>query len=87
MNVANMSNLITINLANFYTGTAKLDQLDAYKQKAIELAGEGAEITLTGAAPVWLYLAIAHTLHGKAKKLVYNSPVTGEITIFDHNPF
>jgi hypothetical protein len=79
--------MITINLATFYTDTAKLDQLGAYTQKAIEQAGEGNEITLTGAAPVWLYLAIAHALHGKAKKLVYNSPVTGEVIIFDHNPF
>jgi hypothetical protein len=36
---------------------------------------------------VWLYLTIAHALHGKARKLVYASPVTGEIVIFDHNPF
>lgn len=82
-----MSALITINLAEFYTETAKLGQLESYKQKAIELAGEGTEITLTGAAPVWLYLAIAHSLHGKAKKLTYHSPVTGEVVIFDHNPF
>jgi hypothetical protein len=51
------------------------------------LAGEGHEITLTGAAPVWLYLKIAHALHGKARKLIYSSPVTGEVVIFDHDPF
>jgi hypothetical protein len=77
----------TLNLSTYYNETAKLDQLDVYKQKAIEDAGEGNEITLTGAAPVWLYLAISHALHGKAKKLIYNSPVTGEVVIFDHNPF
>ena len=77
----------TLNLSTYYSETAKLSQLEAYKQKAIEEAGEGNEITLTGAAPVWLYLAISHALHGKAKKLVYDSPVTGEVVIFDHNPF
>ena len=79
--------MITINLSSFYKGTAKLENLADYKVQAIHLAGEGKEITLTGAAPVWLYLAIAHALHGKAKKLVYTSPVTGEVVIFDHNPF
>ena len=42
---------------------------------------------LTGQAPVWLYLKIAHALHGKAKKLIYDSPATGEVVIFDHDPF
>jgi len=31
-------------------------------------------------------LRIAHVLHGKAKKLIYDSPVTGEVVIFDHDP-
>jgi hypothetical protein len=39
---------------------------------------------LTGAAPVWLYLKIAHALHDKARKLIYRSPVTGDVVIFDH---
>jgi hypothetical protein len=42
---------------------------------------------LTGQAPVWLYLTVAHALHGKARKLVYPSPVTGEVVMFDHDPF
>jgi hypothetical protein len=79
--------MIIINLSTFYKETAKLESLPDYKAQAIQLAGDGNNITLTGAAPVWLYLAIAHALHGKAKKLVYSSPVTGEVVIFDHNPF
>lgn len=75
-----------INLEDFYSDTAKLSDLDAYVQKAKELAGEGNEVILTGAAPVWLYLKIAHALHGKARKLIYRSPVTGDVVIFDHNP-
>jgi len=79
--------LIIIDLADFYIDTVKLADLDSYIQKATELAGEGNEVVLTGAGPVWLYLKIAHALHGKVKKLSYRSPVTGDVVIFDHNPF
>ncbi len=82
-----MTELVTINLEQFFSGTAKLTDLSAYIQKAINDAGEGNDIILTGKAPVWLYLAVAHALHGKAKKLIYRSPVTGDVTIFDHDPF
>lgn len=77
----------TIDLSTLFTNTAKLSNLSDYIRKALEQAGEGNEIILTGQAPVWLYLAIAHALHGKAKKLVYHSPVTGDVVIFDHDPF
>lgn len=79
--------MINLDLSTFFTETAKLSDLPAYIQKAIELAGEGNEVVLTGKAPVWLYLAVAHALHGKAGKLIYRSPVTGDVVIFDHNPF
>ena len=79
--------MISIDISSFFTDTAKLSSLDNYIHKAIEQAGEGNEIVLTGKAPVWLYLAVAHALHGKAKKLIYRSPVTGDVVIFDHNPF
>ncbi len=74
-----------INIAEIYNITAKLSELDGYIQKAREIAGEGNDIVLTGAGPVWLYLKIAHALHGKARKLIYRSPVTGEVVIFDHS--
>jgi hypothetical protein len=77
---------ITIDLSTFYTSNAKLSDLDEYIQKAQALAGEGNEVILTGQAPVWLYLKIAHALHGKARKLIYRSPVTGDVVIFDHSP-
>ncbi len=67
------------------TETAKLSQLNLYIKKAKDLAGEGNDVVLTGAGPVWLYLKIAHALHGKAKRLIYRSPVTGDIVIFDHS--
>jgi hypothetical protein len=76
-----------LDLGTLYSGTAKLSMLEEYTKKALDLAGEGDEVVLTGKAPVWMYLAVAHSLHGKARKLVYRSPVTGEVTIFDHDPF
>lgn len=79
--------MITIDVSSLFDGKAKLSDLQHYEQKAVELAGAGEDIVLTGAAPVWLYLKIAHALHGKAKRLIYRSPVTGEVVIFDHDPF
>lgn len=81
-----MTNAIEINLASLFEQTAKLSSLADYEQQAKALAGDGQDVVLTGAAPVWLYLKIAHALHGKAKSLVYRSPVTGDVLIFDHNP-
>ncbi|MBW2570283.1 MAG: hypothetical protein JRE47_13200 [Deltaproteobacteria bacterium] len=79
--------MILIDLETFYTESAKLLALPTYIEKAIKQAGEGKKIILTGKAPVWLYLSVAHALHGKAKKLTYRSPVTGDVVIFDHNPY
>jgi hypothetical protein len=76
-----------LDLSLLFSQTAKLIELESYIQKALAIAGEGNEIVLTGKAPVWLYLAVAHALHGKAKKLIYRSPVSGDVVIFDHDPF
>jgi len=76
-----------IDLSLLFSETAKLSDLPIYLQGALEHAGEGHDIVLTGQAPVWLYLKIAHALHGKARKLIYRSPVTGDVVIFDHSPF
>jgi hypothetical protein len=82
-----MTENVTIDLRTLYTDTAKLSDLPDYERRALELAGEGNTIILTGQAPIWLYLKIAHALHGKARRLSYASPVTGEVVIFDHDPF
>ncbi|MBL6986896.1 MAG: hypothetical protein ISR72_07635 [Methylobacter sp.] len=79
--------MLVIDLSELYDQTAKLSALPDYEQQAQVLAGDGLDVVLTGAAPVWLYLRIAHVLHGKAKSLVYRSPVTGDVVIFDHNPY
>jgi hypothetical protein len=77
---------IVIDIKTIYGDQAKLALIPEYEVKAIELAGKGNDITLTGAGPVWLYLRLAHTLHGKCRSLSYDSPVTGLVVVFDHNP-
>lgn len=78
---------IELDISALYSNAAKLADLDAYIAKAKELAGEGNEVVLTGQGPIWLYLKIAHALHGKARKLIYRSPASGDVVIFDHDPF
>lgn len=78
---------IVLDLKTLYGEAAKLNELTAYITEALARVGEGNEAVLTGPAPVWLYLKIAHALHGKARKLSYRSPVTGDVVIFDHDPF
>jgi hypothetical protein len=84
--IMSKSRIITIYIKDIYEERALISKIDTYIQKAIDLAGEGNDIVLTGAAPIWLYLKVAHALHGKAKKLIYRSPVTGDVVIFDHSP-
>ena len=81
--------MIIIDVSALYaeSGTAKLSLLAEYEAAVIRLAGDGGEVTLTGPGPVWLYLRLAHVLHGKVRSLRYNSPVTGDVIIFDHNPY
>jgi hypothetical protein len=76
-------NLCTCSAA---TGTAKLADLPAYETAVRETVPPGADVVLTGPGPVWLYLRLAHTLHGIARRLRYDSPVTGPVVVFDHNP-
>ncbi len=56
-----------LDLSTYYKETAKLADLEIYKKKAIEEAGEGNGIILTGTVPVWLYLVISHA--GQSKKI------------------
>ncbi|MGB9863627.1 MAG: CRISPR-associated protein Csx3 [Candidatus Saccharicenans sp.] len=78
---------IEIDVSSLYDETAKIKDLDLYLKKVREMAGEGNEVVLQGRGPVWLYLKIAHELHGHARRLVYHSPVIGELIIFDHDPY
>jgi hypothetical protein len=76
-----------IDISTFYSEQAKLANFSHYEKLALIKAGEGQEVVLTGQAPIWLYLKIAHSLHGKVKKLIYRSPVTRDVVIYDHDPF
>ena len=78
---------IIVDVKLLYGETARLAELPVYVQRAVELAGAGNVVVLTGAGPIWLYLRIAHALHGKARRLFYRSPVTGDVEVFNHNPF
>jgi CRISPR-associated DxTHG motif protein len=79
-----ISGRVVIDVKGLYGDVAKLEDLPDYLERAKEQAGEGNEVVLTGQGPIWLYLAIGHALHGKARRLLYDSPVTGEVVIFDH---
>lgn len=80
--------MVVIDVSELYAadGTAKLGRLPEYEEAARERAGLGKVVKLTGPGPVWLYLRLAHVLHGRARKLLYDSPVTGEVLIFYHDP-
>ena len=79
---------MTIDVSTLYaaTGQAKLADLSQYEQAVLAQVPPGADVTLTGHAPIWLYLRLAHVLHGRARILSYDSPVTGLVEIFNHNP-
>ena len=83
-----MEKILDLASLSFYYAYAdgKSSNLSPYIEKARNFAGNGKEVVLTGAAPVWLYLDIAHELHGKVKNLVYRSPVTGDAVIGDYAP-
>lgn len=80
--------MTTLDLSSLFaaTGQAKLADLPKYEQAARDALPAGADVTLTGPAPVWLYLRLAHALHGRVRSLTYSSPVTGPVEIFNHNP-
>jgi hypothetical protein len=82
-----MPQAVVIDVKALYGEQAKLAALPDYTARALALAGEGNEVVLTGAGPVWLYLKLAHALHGKARRLIYRSPAAGDVVIFDHDPF
>lgn len=79
---------LIINVENVYGKSegknALLSEIPNYVDMVTKLAEGKKIVTLTGAGPVWLYLIIAHVLHGKVALLQYDSPVTGHVTIHDH---
>jgi len=80
--------MATLDLSTLYaaTGQAKIADLPAYEAAALAAIPPGDDATLTGRGPVWLYLRLAHALHGHCRSLAYESPVTGPVQIFNHDP-
>jgi len=78
---------VVINLDGLCAGEVTLSEALSFVEKALEADPEGAVVVLQGDAPTWVYLFLAHVLHGLARKLYYDSPVYGRILIFDHSPF
>jgi hypothetical protein len=79
--------MLTIDVEALYRrhgDTARLELLERYEREALELAGRGAHVLLTGRAPIWLYLRLAHALHGVARRLTYENGPGDRIEIFDH---
>ena len=68
-------------------GRAMLARWGEYLDAALRAVPPGVDVVLTGPAPVWLYLKLAHALHGRVRCLHYDSPVTGTVEIFNHDPF
>jgi hypothetical protein len=82
---------VTLDVEKLYsaTGQAKLADLQKYEQAVMAQVAPGARVILTGRGPIWLYLRIAHLLHGRANVLSYLSPPAGihePLEIFNHNP-
>ena len=82
-----MKIVIDVEMLYKESGSAKLSELAQYESGAIKLAGNGNDLVITGKGPIWLYLKLSHALHGKCRSLCYDSPVTGEVIIYDHNPW
>lgn len=78
---------VVIDIAALYQAhgdPARLENLPAYEAAARELAGHGRDVVLTGRGPIWLYLRLAHALHGVARTLTYRAPEAGDVLVFDH---
>lgn len=78
---------VVIDVAELYRPdgeNARQGRLAEYERRARELAGEGRDVVLTGRGPIWLYLRLAHALHGVVRSLTYRAPEAGDILVFDH---
>lgn len=78
---------LVLDVGTLFNENAKINDISLYLDKIEKLPLSGKNVILTGKGPIWLYLKIAHHLHGSVMSLSYDSPVTGKITVFDHSPF
>jgi hypothetical protein len=82
--ICNMAEAYVLDLSQLFSERAVLAELPAMRARALAQVPAGADVIITGAAPIWLYLPIAHALHGVAARLRYQSPVAGLVLVFDH---
>jgi len=75
---------VIIDVEAAFSRPMQLAQLADYEAAARAVAGAGRDVILTGRGPIWLYLRLAHELHGTARSLRYRSPEAGDVLIFDH---
>ena len=80
--------MTTLDVSTLYadTGQAKFEHLESYLRSALDGVSPGDDVLLTGAGPIWLYLKIAHALHGRARILTYEDGMGNRIEIFNHDP-
>ena len=75
-----------VDVRRLFADQAKLAQLPEYETTVLAMGLDAQDVVLTGQGPIWLYLRLAHLLHGHARSLRYSSPLTGDVLIFDHDP-
>lgn len=87
MSTPSSSKAFTLDVSTLYDhpNPAKQSELPSYLQHALAVTPPGSAVVITGQGPIWLYLSVAHTLHGIARRLVYRSPEAGEVVVFDHD--
>ncbi len=80
---------MTLDVSRLCAGEAcaRVARWGAYLDAALRAVPPGVDVVLTGPAPVWLYLKVAHALHGRARALYYENQVLGPVRIFNHDPF
>jgi hypothetical protein len=64
-----------IDVAQLYRAdgeTVRQERLAEYERRA-RAGGQVANVVLTGRRPIWLYLRLAHALHGVARTLTYRA--------------
>lgn len=86
---------LTINIEEIYgitNGNAVKSKIKEYLSKVNQLIDKHnpSNVILTGKGPIWLYLKVAHELHGKVIRLYYKSPNaktkdSDDVEIFNHS--
>lgn len=78
--------MVSIDIKSICGEKARLSNLPEYEARAVELAGDGNDVTMIGEVPVWLYLRLVNALNGRCRSLRYESPMMlAPVMIFNHH--